>query len=161
GRALHRAEGRRAPSVRGRRVLGRPDGARHDAQHRRREERADGREARSDLTLPMASLAARLPDNAPGDFYVDRTCIDCATCRRIAPDVVDQGDGHSYVRTQPGSDRESRRALMALVACPTASIGTVRKTNASAAAAAFPETVAENVSFCGFTAESSFGAWSY
>ena len=50
---------------------------------------------------------------------------------------------------------------MALVACPTASIGTVSKTDASAGVRAFPETIDENVSFCGFTAESSFGAWSY
>jgi len=50
---------------------------------------------------------------------------------------------------------------MALVACPTASIGTAARTDASAAAAAFPEKVDENVSFCGYTAESSFGAWSY
>jgi len=109
----------------------------------------------------VASLAARLPDNAPGDFYVDRTCIDCDTCRRIAPEVFDHGDGHSYVRRQPDGEPQRLRALMALVACPTASIGTVRRTNASEAAAAFPETVDENVSFCGFTAESSFGAWSY
>src|SRR5262245_66690854 len=50
---------------------------------------------------------------------------------------------------------------MALVACPTASIGTVERPDAREAAAAFPEPVAENVSFCGFTSESSFGAWSY
>ncbi len=50
---------------------------------------------------------------------------------------------------------------MALVACPTGSIGTAGRADARAAAAAFPEPVAENVSFCGFTAESSFGAWSY
>ncbi|MGZ5426499.1 MAG: 4Fe-4S domain-containing protein, partial [Thermoanaerobaculia bacterium] len=35
----------------------------------------------------MARLAERLPENAPGDFYVDRTCIDCATCRQMAPEV--------------------------------------------------------------------------
>ncbi len=50
---------------------------------------------------------------------------------------------------------------MALVACPTASIGTVAKTDATPGVRAFPEKVADNVSFCGFTAESSFGAWSY
>jgi glyoxylase-like metal-dependent hydrolase (beta-lactamase superfamily II)/ferredoxin len=109
----------------------------------------------------MASQAARLPDNTPGDFYVDRTCIDCDACRRIAPAVFDEGDGHSFVRNQPATEADRRRALMALVACPTASIGTVSRTNASEAAAAYPETVDENVSFCGFTAESSFGAWSY
>jgi glyoxylase-like metal-dependent hydrolase (beta-lactamase superfamily II)/ferredoxin len=109
----------------------------------------------------MASPAERLPDNVPGNFYVDRTCIDCDTCRRIAPSVFEEGDGHSYVASQPGTAEERRRALMALVACPTASIGTVERSDARPGAAAFPETVAENVSFCGFTAESSFGAWSY
>jgi glyoxylase-like metal-dependent hydrolase (beta-lactamase superfamily II)/ferredoxin len=109
----------------------------------------------------MASLADRLPDNAPGDFYVDSTCIDCDTCRRIAPETFEQGDGHSYVHAQPGGEAGRRRALMALVACPTASIGTVAKTDATPGVRAFPELVDENVSFCGFTAESSFGAWSY
>jgi glyoxylase-like metal-dependent hydrolase (beta-lactamase superfamily II)/ferredoxin len=109
----------------------------------------------------MASLSERLPENAPGDFYVDRTCIDCDTCRRIAPEVFEQGDGHSYVHAQPGGDASRRRALMALVACPTASIGTVAKTDATPGVRAFPELVADNVFFCGFTAESSFGAWSY
>ena len=109
----------------------------------------------------MASPAQRLPDNVPGNFYVDRTCIDCDTCRRIAPSVFEEGDDHSFVAAQPETPEARRRALMALVACPTASIGTVERADARSAAEAFPEAVAENVSFCGFTAESSFGAWSY
>ena len=109
----------------------------------------------------MASLAQRLPDNAPGNFYVDRTCIDCDTCRRIAPSVFEEGDDHSFVAAQPDTPEATRRALMALVACPTASIGTVERSDARGAAEAFPEVITENVSFCGFTAESSFGAWSY
>jgi glyoxylase-like metal-dependent hydrolase (beta-lactamase superfamily II)/ferredoxin len=109
----------------------------------------------------MAGLAGRLPENAPGDFYVDRSCIDCDTCRRVAPQVFAEGDGFSYVRAQPDSEAARLRALMALVACPTASIGTVAKADARPGALAFPEAVAENVSFCGFTSESSFGAWSY
>jgi glyoxylase-like metal-dependent hydrolase (beta-lactamase superfamily II)/ferredoxin len=109
----------------------------------------------------MANLSARLPDNVPGDFYVDRTCIDCDTCRRVAPAVFEEGDGHSFVRAQPETSADWRRALMALVACPTASIGTVSKTDAGEGVRAFPEAIDENVSFCGFTAESSFGAWSY
>jgi len=109
----------------------------------------------------MANPASRLPDNVPGDYYVDSSCIDCDTCRRVAPAVFEEGPGHSYVRAQPSDQEERRRALMALVACPTASIGTVSKTDASAGVLAFPERIDENVSFCGFTAESSFGAWSY
>ncbi|HEY1252415.1 MAG TPA: MBL fold metallo-hydrolase [Thermoanaerobaculia bacterium] len=109
----------------------------------------------------MALPARRLPDNVPGEFYVDSTCIDCDTCRRVAPAVFTEGDGHSYVAEQPHGPEETRRALMALVACPTASIGTVSRTDARPGSEAYPETVEENVSFCGFTAESSFGAWSY
>ena len=109
----------------------------------------------------MALPARRLPDNAPGEFYVDSTCIDCDTCRRVAPTVFTEGDGHSYVAAQPRGAEETRRALMALVACPTASIGTVSRTDARPGSDAYPERIEENVSFCGFTAESSFGAWSY
>ncbi len=109
----------------------------------------------------MASIGQRYPDNASGDFFVDRTCIDCDTCRRIAPAVFAEAEDHSYVVRQPESEPDRRRALMALVACPTGSIGTVSRHDVRPAIAAFPEPVAENVSFCGFTSKDSFGAWSY
>ena len=67
----------------------------------------------------------------------------------------------SYVSRQPSSGSENERALMALVAYPTSSIGTVSGVSAKAAAARFPERVAENVYYCGYTSESSFGASSY
>jgi glyoxylase-like metal-dependent hydrolase (beta-lactamase superfamily II) len=50
---------------------------------------------------------------------------------------------------------------MALVACPTASIGTDPRRSARPGVEAFPDPVVDHVYFCGFTAESSFGAWSY
>ena len=109
----------------------------------------------------MAKLAERLPENVPGDFYVDRSCIDCDACRRIAPAVFEEGRGNSYVHAQPRTDEDRHRALMALVACPTSSIGTETRTDASPGARAFPERVDGNVFFCGFTSERSFGAWSY
>jgi len=109
----------------------------------------------------MASIAQRLAENVPGDFYVDSTCIDCDTCRRIEPRVFVEGDGYSYVGRQPGREEERARSMMALVACPTGSIGTVSRADARPAIAAFPEKIAENVSFCGFTSPDSFGAWSY
>ena len=109
----------------------------------------------------MATLDQRLPDNVSGEFYVDRSCIDCDTCRRVAPSVFEEGDGHSFVHAQPATAEDRRRALMALVACPTASIGTATRTDATPGVRGFPEPIEENVSFCGFTAESSFGAWSY
>jgi len=42
-----------------------------------------------------------------------------------------------------------------------ASIGTVSHQNAREASRAFPDNVFDNVFFCGFTSEASFGAWSY
>jgi glyoxylase-like metal-dependent hydrolase (beta-lactamase superfamily II) len=109
----------------------------------------------------MARIEARLPDNAPGEFFVDDTCIDCATCRLIAPGVFVPSRGLTVVGRQPGGEAERRRALMALVACPTASIGTVGRADARAAVARFPEEVADGVYYCGFTSPHSYGASSY
>jgi glyoxylase-like metal-dependent hydrolase (beta-lactamase superfamily II)/ferredoxin len=109
----------------------------------------------------MARLAERLRENAAGEFYVDRSCIDCDTCRRIAPEVFAAGASFSYVHRQPATEETERRALMALVACPTASIGTVSRLSAAPAAGLFPEPIDGDVYFCGFTSEDSFGAWSY
>jgi glyoxylase-like metal-dependent hydrolase (beta-lactamase superfamily II)/ferredoxin len=109
----------------------------------------------------MAELARRLPQNVEGDFYVDSTCIDCDACRQIAPGTFrDHGDQSSVFR-QPSASEETRRAMMALVACPTGSIGAPRSLSRKLGVDAFPEAVAENIFFCGFTSESSFGAWSY
>src|SRR5947209_1260674 len=109
----------------------------------------------------MANPAKRLPENVAGDFYVDDSCIDCDACRQIAPTVFrDHGDQSSVFR-QPETDVEVLRALMSIVACPTSSIGTSRKYDARVGVEAFPELIDENVYYCGFNAESSFGAWSY
>jgi len=109
----------------------------------------------------MANRARRLPENVEGDFFVDESCIDCDACRQIAPATFrDHGDASSVYR-QPSTDDEIKRALMALTACPTASIGTTRRYDARAGVEAFPELIDGNVYFCGFTSEDSFGAWSY
>jgi glyoxylase-like metal-dependent hydrolase (beta-lactamase superfamily II)/ferredoxin len=110
----------------------------------------------------VARVSARLPENAAGDFFVDETCIDCDTCRQVAPAVFGQSARSlAYVHAQPVTGAERHRALMALVACPTSSIGTVSHADAREAAVAFPELVAENVYYCGYTSERSFGASSY
>jgi glyoxylase-like metal-dependent hydrolase (beta-lactamase superfamily II) len=109
----------------------------------------------------MASIQRRLPENVPGDFFVDSTCIDCDTCSQLAPTVFRDHGEQCSVHHQPESDAETRLAMMALVACPTGSIGTTQKHNARLGIDAFPSLIAENVYFCGFTSESSFGAWSY
>jgi glyoxylase-like metal-dependent hydrolase (beta-lactamase superfamily II)/ferredoxin len=109
----------------------------------------------------MAERARRLPQNVPGGLYVDDTCIDCATCREMLPSVYAHSPeaGMSYVARQPETPEETHRAHMALVACPTASIGTAPGTPLRDAAHAFPEPVLRDVHFCGYTARDSFGAW--
>jgi glyoxylase-like metal-dependent hydrolase (beta-lactamase superfamily II)/ferredoxin len=109
----------------------------------------------------MANIGLRLPENAPGDFFVDSTCIDCDACRQIAPETFAEDGDYSIVHRQPQNDEQIKRAMMALVACPTASIGTLAHHDAHIGIDAFPELIAENVYYCGFNAESSFGAWSY
>ncbi len=109
----------------------------------------------------MAKPSRRLAWNVPGDFYVDDSCIDCDACRQIAPTVFREHGDLSIVYRQPSDDKEVLDALKALVACPTASIGTTREYDARRGVEAFPDRVDENVYFCGFTSEASFGAWSY
>jgi glyoxylase-like metal-dependent hydrolase (beta-lactamase superfamily II) len=109
----------------------------------------------------MAQLSRRLPENVPGEFYVDASCIDCDACRQIAPATFRDHGGQSSVYRQPQNPGEQHRAFMALVACPTASIGTTTRRSAKPGVEAFPVHVADDVYFCGFTSEASFGAWSY
>jgi glyoxylase-like metal-dependent hydrolase (beta-lactamase superfamily II)/ferredoxin len=111
----------------------------------------------------VARLAHRLVGNAGGDLYVDDSCIDCETCRQIAPAVFarDRAAGQSIVRQQPRNAADQRRAMMALVACPTSSIGSLSKRDASQAARAFPEEIAEGVYACGYASAASYGASAY
>jgi glyoxylase-like metal-dependent hydrolase (beta-lactamase superfamily II)/ferredoxin len=109
----------------------------------------------------MAQIDQRLRQNVEGDFFVDSSCIDCDACRQIAPAVFSELHDQSFVHQQPRTPYDQQRALMALVACPTASIGTVSHRNARSAVESFPTPIVDNVFFCGFTSESSFGAWSY
>jgi ferredoxin len=109
----------------------------------------------------MALVKQRLPANVAGDFYVDASCIDCGTCRWVAPDSFADAGTSSFVRSQPRDSAERLRALMALAACPTGSIGTVADDDLAPALAAFPERIAGEVYHCGYHAKASFGAASY
>lgn len=107
----------------------------------------------------MALLAHRVPEDAPGDLFVDTSCIGCDTCRRLAPGIFGGGaSGRSFVARQPQGEEERRRALLALVSCPTASIGSASHQGVAEASRALPEEVAPGVLDCGYAAESSYGA---
>jgi glyoxylase-like metal-dependent hydrolase (beta-lactamase superfamily II)/ferredoxin len=111
--------------------------------------------------LYMANANRAYAGNAPGDFFVDETCIDCDLCRQIAPSVFKEESDHSVVYRQPDRNDETHRAAMALVACPTGSIGARSKQDTRSAATSYPEQVDENVYFCGYASPNSYGASSY
>lgn len=73
----------------------------------------------------MANLNERLPQNAPGKFYVDSSCVDCDMCRGIAPATFTRNDeiGLSIVFQQPRTPEEDAQAEEAARSCPTESIG--------------------------------------
>jgi ferredoxin len=73
----------------------------------------------------MADPARKLPDNVPGRFYVDATCIDCDRCREVAPAHFERNDqeGYSFVAQQPTRPDEEEACLQALEECPVEAIG--------------------------------------
>ncbi len=109
----------------------------------------------------MAKLDLRRTENVAGDFYVDSTCIDCDTCRWMAPETFNRGGEQSRVYKQPRTTEERDAALLALVSCPTSSIGTQEKHPVAEVAKKLPSVVHENVYHCGYHDKSSFGAASY
>ena len=110
----------------------------------------------------MANLKDRRDQNVAGDFYVDSSCIDCDTCRWVAPQIYSRYGSQSIVHHQPATDSERVAALEALLACPTASIGTRDKpTDIRTVQQKFPLPIEDNIFYCGYHSKKSFGAASY
>lgn len=111
----------------------------------------------------MADPKKRLDTNSLGNFFVDATCINCDTCRQLAPRSFEEVGEFSAVTTQPVSDDGLHQAYQALLACPVGSIGTQRsdKMRLKEAMSSFPLLLEGDVFYCGFNSEKSFGANSY
>jgi glyoxylase-like metal-dependent hydrolase (beta-lactamase superfamily II)/ferredoxin len=111
----------------------------------------------------MADPKQRLDTNVQGNFFVDATCINCDTCRQLAPDSFQEVGEYSAVVIQPVGDEGLHRAYQALLACPVGSIGTQRsdKTRLQQAMSSFPLLIEGGVFYCGFNSEKTFGANSY
>lgn len=73
----------------------------------------------------MAEPLLKTPENVPGRYYVDETCIDCDLCRSQAPDFFRRFDsiGLTAVFRQPATREEISLAEEARDGCPTDSIG--------------------------------------
>jgi glyoxylase-like metal-dependent hydrolase (beta-lactamase superfamily II)/ferredoxin len=110
----------------------------------------------------MAKFKLRRSQNVSGNFYVDQTCIDCDTCRWMAPEVFQRRDEQSAVYHQPLNKIEQEHALQALLSCPTASIGCVENPSEIVnIQQTFPLPIKNNVYHCGYHPKASFGATSY
>ena len=109
----------------------------------------------------MADRRKQVSENVPGEFFVDETCINCDTCRQIAPETFDDTGDYSFVFAQPDTEEKTRHALRALLACPTGSIGTLRKNSVKAVREDFPLHLDDGVYYSGFNSPKSFGGHSY
>jgi len=108
----------------------------------------------------MADQKNLVAENVAGDFFVDRTCINCDTCRQLAPTVfADQGQ-FSYVCNQPQSAEQEIEAMHALLSCPVGSIGNRSKIKPDVLGD-FPLKITENVYYCGFNSAESYGGNSF
>jgi glyoxylase-like metal-dependent hydrolase (beta-lactamase superfamily II)/ferredoxin len=105
----------------------------------------------------MARTDLRHADNAPGDWFVDTHCIDCGTCRDIAPRLFVERGGYSVVGDQPNGP-DNLDAWLAAQACPTSSIGTVSRQTRPGRL--FPRQIAARTGVydLGYCSEDSFGA---
>ena len=65
------------------------------------------------------------PDNAPGKFYVDKTCIACDACVMTAPEnfKMDQENGHAFLAKQPTGKEQEDKCREAMEGCPVEAIG--------------------------------------
>lgn len=99
--------------------------------------------------------------NASGPIFVDTTCIDCGTCYHLAAEVFEEREGKSRVMKQP-EGAEWDGVKRAIVSCPTNSIGLRQKSDEFIKAnLGLPLRIQDNVYYCGYTSEDSFGASSY
>ena len=105
----------------------------------------------------MARVELRNRANASGEWFVDTRCIDCGTCREVAPDLFGLSTDQSVVARQP-SDGEVIDAWLAAQACPTQSIGTLHR--AARPGRLYPREIEPNsgVFDVGYCSPDSFGA---
>ncbi|ASS74600.1 MBL fold metallo-hydrolase [Tumebacillus algifaecis] len=103
----------------------------------------------------------RLATNVEGEFFVNSNCIDCDTCRQLAPEFYSAVGDFSAVTKQPQGDEEKRIAYRAMLSCPTGAIQSNEKSGLFEAGDDFPLLLTEGVYYCGFTSRKSYGGSSY
>jgi glyoxylase-like metal-dependent hydrolase (beta-lactamase superfamily II)/ferredoxin len=109
----------------------------------------------------MADPNKAVEQNVEGKFFVDTTCINCDTCRQLAPHNFRDAGDYSSVFQQPTNQEEERESYQALLSCPTGSIGARGKNQAKEFIGDFPLQIDGDVYYTGFNSEKSYGANSF
>jgi glyoxylase-like metal-dependent hydrolase (beta-lactamase superfamily II) len=104
-------------------------------------------------------MAERHPANAPGEWYIDTSCIDCGASRTVAPGLIVEAGGQCVFARQPETEADRLLAWRARLLCPTASVHTEHKDEAPEAA--FPEEMTRGIYRLGYNARASWGAHSF
>ena len=68
----------------------------------------------------MASSNTRLPDNAPGKYYVIDTCNGCGLCfsKALQNFMYSTDSSYYFIYQQPVDEREEADILEAISVCP-------------------------------------------
>ena len=114
---------------------------------------------RSRYRCGVARPELRHPGNVDGAWYVDERCIDCGTCRDLAPGIFAVAGPQSVVASQPTDPKAEQGAWLAAQACPTQSIGTVDRRPRPGRL--YPWPLLDGVYDLGYTSPDSFGASAY
>lgn len=113
----------------------------------------------------MADPLKRLQSNITGEFFVDSTCINCDTCRQLAPHTFKDTGEYSSVYAQPSSEEDEHLAVRALLCCPTGSIGgktaTIQEVMQDFPLPIENSSNGHNIYYCGFNSPKSYGGSSY
>ena len=110
----------------------------------------------------MAKYSMTNENNVEGNFFVDTKCINCNTCTRIAPETFIIKNELSYVNKQPITKEQKYKSILAILSCPVFSIGMKKdKQKIKEVANTLPLRLKDNVYFCSFNSEKSYGANSY
>jgi len=111
----------------------------------------------------VANRERSLPNNVPGRFFVDDSCINCDNCRDVAPTVFGEAALRAFVAKQPDSSEEEELAELALVQCPKGSIGVAQPGQLAPLKLfqRFPELIESDVYWLGYNSPKAFGSKSY
>lgn len=72
----------------------------------------------------MADRNLKSPENVPGRYYVDETCIAAKFCVATAPRNFRLSEtGYAYLYKQPETPEEEEECRQAVAGCPVSAIG--------------------------------------